>query len=375
MALAINITASYYHHRGIPPRCRKEQPTYFTIRNAFTLTQAPADSFTLAATVRSSQYFTSDAVEGFYTPVADAADVERLDLSTGGIFTDTKGTLDLSADATAKLAESLFGLNLASSREVKIADLILSKQVKDTWDDRLFTLPEKAAIDQQAGGEPNAATAQAYLAERAGQLVVAGATVFRRVPEPRLLVQVTDGDDKYLAAWNRPDYMRPPHEVQEMNPSLSITAVGEPTSSYDAPSRAFDYELRPLTDIGPIVEQLTSEMRSLEGSRNVQRDIDKLVRSAGELGVTVYKHLVFTPAPAFPSRLVRISRLRAGAILDSLCASYGGAAHYMSRYDREEPIPGEVITALLAEQKELADKLEALDEPLFLPAERAIKLR
>ena len=77
MALTINITASYYNHRGIPPRCRKEQPTYFTIRNAFTLTQAPADSFTLAATVRSSQYFTSDAVEGFYTPVADVADVDQ----------------------------------------------------------------------------------------------------------------------------------------------------------------------------------------------------------------------------------------------------------------------------------------------------------
>ena len=373
MALTINITASYYHHKGIPPRCRKEQPTYFTIRNAFTLTQAPADSFTLAATVRSSQYFTSDAVEGFYTPVADVADVKRLDLSTGGIFKDTKGALDLSVDATGELAESLFGLNLASSHEVKIADSILSKQVKDTWDDRLFTLPEKAAIDQQAGGVPNAATAQAYLAERARQLVVAGATVFRRVPEPRLLVEVEDRDSQHLAAWNRPDYMRPPRETQDLRVELSVCSPG--TSSFDKTRRVFDYQLRPLTDIGPIVEQLANEMRSLEGAQNVQMDIDKLVRSAGELGVTVYKPGVFTPAPVFPSRLVRISRLRAGAIIDSLCASYGGVAHYMSRYDREAPIPGEVIAALLAEQKELADKLEALGEPLFLPAERVIELR
>ncbi len=372
MALTINITASYYHHRGIPPRCRKEQPTYFTIRNTFTLTQAPADSFTLAATVHRSQYFISNTVEGFYAPVADVADVKRLDLSTGGIFTDTKGTLDLSADTTGDLAESLFGLNLASTREVKIADPNLSKQVKDTWSDRLFTLPEKAAIDQQTGGEPNDATAQAYLAERAGQLVVAGATVFRRVPEPRLMVDVEDRDSQYLAAWNRPDYMRPPRETQDLRAELSVYSPG--TSSFNDTRRVFDYQLRPLTDIVPTVEQLTEELRSLEDAGDTQRDIDKLVRSAGELGVTVYTPEVFTPAPAFPSRLVRISRLRAGAILDSLCASYCGVAHYMSSYDREAPIPGEVIAALLAEQKELADKLEALDEPLFLPAERVIEL-
>lgn len=295
-------------------------------------------------------------------------------MSAGGIFSDTKDSLDLSADATRQLADNLFGLIFSSSHEIKIADPALSKQVKDTWNDRLFTLPENAAIDRQAGGEPNAATAQAYLAERAGQLVVAGETIFRRIPEPRLLVQVTDRDDKYLAAWDRPEYLRPPHDAPELSPSLSITTVGEPKGSY-GPSRAFDYELRPLTDIGPIVEQLTSEMRSLEGARNAQRGIDKLVRSAGELGVTVYKPEVFTPAPAFPSRLVRISRLRAGAILDCLYVSYGGVAHYMRSYDRQHPIPGEVIAALLAEQKELADTLEALGEPLFLPAERVIKLR
>lgn len=372
MALTLNVTASYYNHKGIPPRCRKEQPTYFTVRASFDLAQAPADSFTLAATIHHNQYFTSDAVEGFYIPVADVADVERLDLSTGGIFTDTEGSLDLSVDATKKLAESLFGLSLSRISDTKVADPTLRQQVKDTWKDRFFTLPVGAANDQQTV-EPADANAQAYLAERAGQLVVAGATVFRRVPEPRLLVEVEDRDSQYLASWNRPDYMRPPRDTQDLRVELGVYPPG--TSRFNDTGRVFDYQLRPLTDIVPIVEQFTEELRSLEDAGDTQRDIDKLMRSVGELGVTVYKPDAFTPAPAFPSRLVRISRLRAGAIVDCLHASYGGVAYYMSRHDQKPPIPASVQADLLAELQELTALVEGEGEPLFLPAERAVYLR
>lgn len=378
MSIALNVTASFYDHKGIPPRCRKPQPTYFTVRTALEVVEVPAGSFSLAATIKGrnsspDQYFTSDALEGFYAPVADLSDVQRLDLEAGGIFGDTQGTLDLSPDATEELASALFGLNLSYVRETKIADKHLAHQFQDEWRDKIFTLPWGCLKDSEGREEPTEDRALAYLTERAGQLVASGSAIFRRVPEPRLLVQVTDNDSKYLAAWNRPDYLRPPRETQEIWPTLSICTGGNLTNS--EPTQVFDYQLRPLTDIQAIVGQFTEEMQALESAGEHETLIRKLPGIVADLGVTIYKPEAFTPAPAFPSRLVRISRLRAGAIVDCLHASYGGVAHYMSRHDQKPPIPADVQADLLAELQELTALVEGESEPLFLPAERAVYLR
>lgn len=375
----IDLTASYYDPEGIPPRCRKPQPTYFTVRTPLEIQEVAEADLTLAARVKRyhggfDEYYTVAGREGFFILAGVAKELLDVDYSLGGSFANQTEQQKLDAFDAQMGGKGFFGLDQSRTyyHDVKIADAQLAKAYTGASGEHLLILATYGAGTFHPQGNPTDEQALEYLRFRASNLLIAGDYVYKRVAEPMVRVELNE------TTHNAPHIRHRPWDSgyrDKLEVKLSLVAptyLPNPAAGKSQKETLFDYQLQPLTAVDALVEQFTAETMGLEGAlaedeAHVQEDYRKQVEA---LGVTVHNPEAFSPAVPVPARKVRAARHNLAVGVDELRNHYG--ADWES--GKAGPMKAADLKNLLEVMAQAKATLEESGEALFLSRERLVEV-
>lgn len=363
---SIDLTASYYDPKGLPPRCRVPQPSIFTVRTTADILEINPATFTLAATIGETNLFTTTAAPGFYVPCALTQDFWAADFVEAGLSGQVPRE---QRDKALNLRESLFELQGQHLSNIKIADPALAKVYGEDWGDVLYTLKSEKVWGEDQ--DPQQAVIE-HLQGRAACLLIAGERVYRRIMEPRVLVQVSDYDSQYLIASTPAERF---NRGQEQNLHLKLSLISQDSwlRHYDTPASVPTDALVPLPGVGAVIEQLTNEIHSMSHCTNPVATIEAFRDEVAGLGVTVYAPDLFTPATLpFPSRKIRLARHRAAVLLGALAAKYGSDNPWSLS---QIPAPAKTVSGWVEELEELGALCQREGVELFITEENTVSLK